>query len=325
MTAMKRVENKERVFYYDNLRAGLIFLVVLGHFLETATCSSFAPYGRMLIYFFHMPLFIFVSGVFFDIDNKTKAHRRAIIFFVIFVLMRCVSWVMNAILYHSYSISLFNINGMPWFMFALAIWNIITPYFNNMNKSVLLGVGIVFSLVVGYDDSINSQFALSRIIVFWPFFLLGTMVDSGTLEKLSQKKFVKIVGLIVLIAASIIVIKYYDSIKLLNPLLSGQNPYSQMSAMSTYGCFFRLGVYIIELVMSISFMLIIPRCKTFFSYVGERTISIYFFDLIVYYITVYAFADLHFYTYVIISVALVFILSSKLFYMPLEYIMKHHN
>ena len=33
MTAMKRVENKERVFYYDNLRAGLIFLVVLGHFL----------------------------------------------------------------------------------------------------------------------------------------------------------------------------------------------------------------------------------------------------------------------------------------------------
>ena len=57
---------KKRIYTLDNLKAVLIFLVVLGHLLISfthATCNS-AKYISSFIYSFHMPLFIIISGYF---------------------------------------------------------------------------------------------------------------------------------------------------------------------------------------------------------------------------------------------------------------------
>ncbi len=48
--------NKERLFF-DNLKAVLIFLVVLGHFLLPIHGESVLVVVKRLIYVFHMPLF----------------------------------------------------------------------------------------------------------------------------------------------------------------------------------------------------------------------------------------------------------------------------
>ena len=59
---------KERLAYFDNLKGVLIILVVIGHLLEP--CARLGSEGlagfRVLdfIYMFHMPLFIFVTGLF---------------------------------------------------------------------------------------------------------------------------------------------------------------------------------------------------------------------------------------------------------------------
>ena len=55
---------KERDYYFDNLKAVLIFLVVLGHFLLPIYDDAFLVVLKRLIYVFHMPLFVFVSGYF---------------------------------------------------------------------------------------------------------------------------------------------------------------------------------------------------------------------------------------------------------------------
>ena len=55
----------KRDLYWDSLKFVLIFLVVYGHTIET-----YSPDGSInraiynLIYVFHMPLFIFISGYF---------------------------------------------------------------------------------------------------------------------------------------------------------------------------------------------------------------------------------------------------------------------
>ena len=54
--------NKERDYFFDNLKAVLIFLVVLGHFLLPIHGESVLVVVKRLIYVFHMPLFVFVSG-----------------------------------------------------------------------------------------------------------------------------------------------------------------------------------------------------------------------------------------------------------------------
>ena len=65
------MEKKERDYYFDNLKAVLIFLVVLGHFLLPIHDNAVLVILKRLIYVFHMPLFVFVSGYF----AKTIYHN----------------------------------------------------------------------------------------------------------------------------------------------------------------------------------------------------------------------------------------------------------
>ena len=57
-------ESKKRTVKWDNAKAGLIFLVVFGHFAEIF-CEDKDFYKSMFffIYSFHMPAFIFITGM----------------------------------------------------------------------------------------------------------------------------------------------------------------------------------------------------------------------------------------------------------------------
>ena len=58
---------KQRDFLFDNYKAMLIVLVVVGHFIELAPDENVIL--RMLkwaIFSFHMPAFVFISGYFFE-------------------------------------------------------------------------------------------------------------------------------------------------------------------------------------------------------------------------------------------------------------------
>ena len=57
--------NKDRDYFFDNARAVLIFLVVLGHMIQPYTSeSNYMLALYLVIYSFHMPTFLFISGYF---------------------------------------------------------------------------------------------------------------------------------------------------------------------------------------------------------------------------------------------------------------------
>ena len=55
---------KERDYFFDNVKAVLMFLVVLGHLLLPIHGESFLFLLKRLIYLFNMPFFLFVSVYF---------------------------------------------------------------------------------------------------------------------------------------------------------------------------------------------------------------------------------------------------------------------
>lgn len=64
----------KRIEKWDILKFFLIFTVVLGHIADFYTDKSEAmQYLYLFIYIFHMPLFIFVSGLF---SKRTVNERR---------------------------------------------------------------------------------------------------------------------------------------------------------------------------------------------------------------------------------------------------------
>ena len=70
------MRQKERIKYFDNIKGLLIVLVVFSHFLY-----EFQDNILKSIYFFHMPIFIFVSGYFSK--NSSKNNLLKLLFYYI--------------------------------------------------------------------------------------------------------------------------------------------------------------------------------------------------------------------------------------------------
>lgn len=71
------IQEKERKIEFDILKGIAIYLVILGHVIQYITDKHF--YNNNLwciIYTFHMPLFLIISGFFFNINNITPTNSN---------------------------------------------------------------------------------------------------------------------------------------------------------------------------------------------------------------------------------------------------------
>lgn len=76
---------KQRDYFFDNIKGFLIILVVFGHAIQYLAFKRNSPalLGLfMLIYSFHMPLFIFISGFFSKKTNSLKLINLAFTYFL---------------------------------------------------------------------------------------------------------------------------------------------------------------------------------------------------------------------------------------------------
>jgi putative acyltransferase len=175
-----------RIFLWDNLKFFLICCVVVGHFVDQHADVS-NTYGSifLFIYSFHIPLFIFISGLFYNDKNILK---KVIYFFSIGYLYKIVSAIIDRLLGNvKAEFILLSGGGISWFMFAIAIYMIIGYLLRNQNKKFIFLFSIMLACFVGYDQTIGDFLYLSRIIIFLPFFLLGLVVRNEDIVKLKKK------------------------------------------------------------------------------------------------------------------------------------------
>lgn len=270
------MEQNRRLYYFDNVKAFLIISVVIGHFIDISTNTSHVYrciFG--FIYTFHMPLFIFISGLFHKDDRIfQKALTDIIIGFIlkIFIFTLTLGPIRKA------SFQLFSGGGVPWFMFTLAVYEVLAFSLRNIDKKFLFIVFFVIGCFVGYDSSISDFLYLSRIFVFFPFYILGLIVDKDDLMNLCAKKNLKILSFTIL-AAWFACFYFFEYTYKLRGLFTGRNPFGSFSneIIHVYGGFFRLLCYIITVVVGFSVLCIIPQNNLgFFSAYGKKTIQVYF-------------------------------------------------
>ncbi len=297
----------KRSAYYDNVKLLLIFLVLLGHFCEiTGSNSAYAKAVYFIIYIFHMPLFSFCAGLLCNYRDGRKVYHRCTGYILLYLLMKITEMILVAILYGAWRFDFVNEGGVPWFMLAMSVWILLAYLTKDMNRPVLLVISVLTALALGYDYSMTTQFSISRIIVFWPFFLAGTMMDRDKIQKTAQKKAVKIAGALFLIAAVVLVFLFYRKVSFIRPLLSGKKAYDVLKGRwINYGIVIRFGIYILSTVFSMAIMAIVPLKEHFFTKWGSRTLAVYFLCLPVYLITARYFADLRLWQYLVISAVLI--------------------
>lgn len=127
---MNQINNRD--IAKDWIKGFLIVCVVLGHTMRVGSCADILDKIVLQgIYGFHMPLFMLLAGYFFKIDEPLKMIKktflRVIVPYIVASIMFGVVYFLQgrSLLDVIYSIGLGYANGALWFLYALAIIQII--------------------------------------------------------------------------------------------------------------------------------------------------------------------------------------------------------
>lgn len=269
----------QRVAKWDNLKFVLIFLVVLGHFVDYYESGS--PILKTLflfIYSFHIPAFLFVSGLMSKKTVNTTPFPvvRVMSLLSLYLVCNGLMLLCKAAVGKSLELNLFGQDSYAWFMFALPAFYVLTHVFRGLPAPFAMGVFIAVGCLAGYDPSIGDTLHLSRILVFYPFFLAGYYFDSHAVIQFADRLWVRIASAMTLLTVFVGMYLTIDRCYALRPLFTGRNSFAKAGAFfETYGGPVRLLYYVAVAVLILAVVSVIPTGKTFFTKMGSRTLQVY--------------------------------------------------
>lgn len=271
---------KTRIALWDNLKFVLILLVVVGHFSGFFQGESNAYRSIFLfIYAFHMPLFLFVSGLF---HKDEKISQKCLFYISVGFFQKIVFFITNLAIGEKPKFVLLGDNGIPWFMFVLAIYTAIAYLLREQNKLYIFVLAIILACFVGYDTSIGDYLYLSRAIIFFPFYLSGVIINKKDIQKIKEKhKIPLLVSSLIIILWLYICIAKLDIFYEMEPLFTGRNPFTQ--DIYYIGPFLRIICYGITFLTGAAVIFLVPSRKIrCISAMGGRSIDVYFWHWVVY-------------------------------------------
>lgn len=322
---------KNRIYLFDNLKFLLIMTVVIGHCIDYMTGSSNIMKSLFLfIYSFHMPLFIYLSGLFHSNHN---VKNRCICFIFIGYAMKIFLCLTKLFLFHKASFSLLSDGGIPWFMFTLAMFTACSYFLRNIDIRKIFLLAFLLACVIGYDKSVGDYLYLSRFIIFYPFYLLGQMTDRNKLFELTHKKSLKLLSFAGIMIWGFLCIKKLNTLYFLRPLFTGRHSFSSNPIFEVNGFFYRILCMIITLLIGFFLLCLVPdRRIPFVTDAGRRTLQVYFWHRpIVYfmdYLKIHEILKISFtgkILWILIGVILTIILSTTPFSFPIMNIQKAFN
>lgn len=258
----------ERDHYFDNFRALLIIAVVIGHFLgpvagqyEAVACI------RKLIFLFHMPAFVFVSGYFARRNDWVKLVKTILI---PYLLLQIIFYFLYNYLWGvSKPFSFLRPGYMLWFLLCLFVWRILVDEVSRIRG--ILPFLFIIGVLAGFYSEVGRGLSLSRMIVFFPYFLLGYQFNKETFMQWANRKSAGRISAVFLISVTVAMAFLHKGVKF--KLLEAAYSYPSMEL--SYGWLQRGLLYLVSTLMIYAIAVLVPRKKNRFSYLGGRTMGIY--------------------------------------------------
>lgn len=327
-------ENKAgRIYLFDNIKFLAILLVVIGHainFLTEADGNMLEKSLFLTIYSIHMPLFIFISGLFLrPMDKSTKFPKQKVISYILIgIVLRIMMSLLRLILGKNVSYSLFDMyDSFAWFMWAIAVFITLMWIFREYNTKIILLLSLLIGCMAGYDKFLGDKFALMRIAVFLPFFVAGYMIKPEQLLNLLSKTWVKVVSIFVAVGFIALFFINTDIYQYLRPMFTGRNSFEVLEEYESFGGLIRLLCYAISTLFGLSVMSLVPNKNLgIITKTGTKTLQIYFwhqvFLVLLSHFEVYGLISsltgdtIATAVYIIIAVAVTFVCSLTVFSFP---------
>lgn len=261
---------KARDPYFSNAKLALIILVVIGHAwspLRSESTSATAFY--MTLYAFHMPAFILLCGYFSkSFTARPDQLRRMLtgilvpyaIFSLLYGIMR--HWTGEQ---GGAGWSLLEPYYVTWFLAALFVWRLTSPFWRMVRQPILIAVLISIGAIM---MNLPEVFAAGRILQFLPFFVVGMFLRREHFDAL-RRPLVRLAGLAVF--AGVLSTAYLLGGELDNSWIYFNAGAEQMDLSATEALPIKLTLTLVAGLLTASFFAWIPDRQLPLTKLGDMT------------------------------------------------------
>lgn len=264
---------KQRDLGLDNIRALLIFLVVFCHLCELFH-GKITDRLYLIIYSFHMPCFLFLSGYFARFNAKKVAKHLLLpyaVFQVLYTLFNC--YVLNP--GTVFELQFTYPYWIMWYLLALFFCYMLIPLLETQKRWVAAGILVVLTalaLLAGTDRLMGFTMTLSRTAVFLPCFFLGhyagTVFAPGFVGRLRRFRVLLVLSMVGVVVYAVYAVQAPLPIK----LLYGSYSYAKAGATP----WMRLLTLAGAMAWMLLLICLMPNRKIpVISMIGQRTLPIF--------------------------------------------------
>ncbi len=258
-----------RLSQVDSLKGATIVLVVFGHLIEPLISQQGFMKIYVAIYSFHMPLFVFIAGLFakntIDARDGENIVKRILLPFLAFHFL--YTWYAT-IMPGAYQYGPLQPYWHLWFLFSLLCWRLMMPI---LGSPVGLIAALTITLIAGNFPIINVDFGLSRTLYFLPFFILGSIYGRSILLIIARNRHVAWIWLAVAIVATLIWQSY--GLHIWNQ--RGSMSYQAITALTHEPEIGRALLMLIGFLGAVGFCAIVPLSSRLLEYLGRNVFGIY--------------------------------------------------
>lgn len=281
---------KKRIALWDNLKFLLIIFVVIGHYTQQFRADNEALQRiYVFIYSFHMPIFIFVTGLFSKKAVDEKNIKKALPYLTCFFATTLILFITKALLGWAPVFELFSPSGISWYLMSMFFMFLITMIIKDYKPQYIFVLSLIIGVMCGFVQTENPDFfTWMRTLTFYPFFCLGYISDREKIEKATNKISIKITAVIFFVAIYLLIYFYPKQANKISRLNTARHTYSELGRFAPYGWELRLLTYAISFAAIFLLISLIPRKRIKgFTSLGERTLGIYMFHYVIIYTAAY--------------------------------------
>ncbi|MER5433493.1 acyltransferase family protein [Streptomyces sp. NPDC002588] len=263
---------RQRDAFFDNAKYLAIVLVAVGHAWEPLRSGSRTVTALyMVVYAFHMPAFIVMSGYFSRGFDASPPKIRRLVGGVV------VPYVVFETAYTFFTrwsdgvpdrpVSLLEPLYLTWFLAALFIWRLTTPLWRLVRWP--LPIALALAALATMSPSIGDDLDLQRALQFLPYFVLGLCLRPEHF-RLVRRREVRVLAVPVFMAA--LLVSYWAVPRMNYAWFFHKDAAADLGAPAWDGPVMTLALFACSLVLVVCFLAWIPGRRTWFTALGAGTL-----------------------------------------------------
>ncbi|MEO3786648.1 acyltransferase family protein [Actinocorallia sp. B10E7] len=260
--------------FFDNAKFLAILLVVVGHTI--VGLRSKVPVAEALytfIYAFHMPLFVVITGYFSKGFGKTTGKTRKLIagvaapYLVFEVAYSLFEWHFND--KKTLTISLLDPIYLTWFMLALFLWRLSTPFWQQVRWPLAIAVAVS---LLGYTGPLSNHLDMHKVLGLAPFYVLGLCLRPEHFDLVRGAR-ARVAGALILTGG--LLVAWWAKDRMNYRWLYWWDSHKELGVDNLTGTAMRLAMMVAACVLLFGFLALVPRRRTWFTALGSSTIYAY--------------------------------------------------